>query len=167
MTGWTQRARKCRYRVHDMANWIKLKLESLENIYYFISFIYLGRKQHMCWGMCTKVRGQLMRVNSLPLQCWVLRIKKLRLSEECTASPFTHWVLSAIHVTSGILFLQLESSSRQVCVCDPRATCMGSRTHATTNLQRSEDNLWGSVHSVPPGLRQVSHHYAGQTSWLM
>lgn len=85
--------------------------------------------------------------------------------QECTASPFTHWALSAIHVMLGILFLQLESSSSQECVCGPRATCMGSGTHATTNLQRSEDNLWGSVHSVPPGLRQVSHHYASQTSW--
>lgn len=66
---------------------------------------------------------------------------------------------------SGILFLQLESNSSQMCVCDLRATCLDSGTHATTNLQRSEDNLWGSVHSVPPGLRQVSRHYVSQTSW--
>lgn len=158
------RAGKGRNRVYHMENWIKLKLESLENISYFISFIYLGRKQHMCWGMCMKVRGQLVRVNSLPLQCESEGSNELGLAEECTASPFSHWVLSAIHVTSGILFLQLESSSSQVCVW-PRATCMGSGTHATTNLQRSEDNLWWSVHSIPPGLRQVSHHYASQTSW--
>lgn len=63
--------------------------------------------------------------------------------------------------TIGVKF----QSSVCVCVCDQRATCMGSGTHATTNLQRSEDNLWGSVHSVPPGLREVSHHYASQTSW--